>query len=307
MKTIDFVGNKKWFFMISFLIILTGIIFGFKNGIYLDNDFKGGTVMTVNMKSNQFDLNEIKEIVKTQTGEINSTVVKAGLNNDQILIKTPKTLSSIESNALFENIKTKYNLTEKELISTESIDPLIGKELATKGLRAVLVSSIFILLYLAFVFRKMGGFVAGITAIIAIIHDIAILISVYLVFHIPFNISFVAATLTILGYSLNDTIIVYDRIRENESLLKKIPIAELVNKSITQTLGRTINTVATVVFAISTLYVFGTIYYIEPLKQFTLPLLIGVISGTYSSICIGSPLYVMWSEFVDKKEKLKRA
>jgi preprotein translocase subunit SecF len=204
-------------------------------------------------------------------------------------------------------MKAKYNLAQTDLVSVDTVDPVIGKELQRNAIIAVIASSILILLYVAFRFSVMGGWAAGVTATMALIHDILILLSVYLIAHFTINSAFIAAALTILGYSMNDTIIVYDRIRENERLLRKVPIEELVNTSITQTLSRTINTVLTVVITITTLYIFGVLYNVEAIKEFTLPLVIGIVSGSYSSIFIASSLYVVWMNRKNNKEKAARA
>ena len=306
MKYYDIVGKRKWFFAFSLLIIVIGLAFGFIKGPNLDIDFKGGTVMDVKLHTNQFNVVDVQKIVTEKTGETMPIVLVAGVNNDSVSIRTSKALSPDESKALFNALKDKYNLPETDPESTDTIAPIIGNELRNKGLLAVGISSLLILTYVTIMFSKMGGFAAGLTSIIALIHDILILLSVYLIANIPMNMAFIAAALTILGYSMNDTIIVYDRIRENEKLLKKVSVAELVNKSIIQTLSRTINTVLTVVITVTTLYVLGVLYNVDAIKEFTLPLLIGIISGTYSSIFIASALYVAWNEFGEKREKAAR-
>lgn len=306
MKYYDIVGKRNWFFAMSILVIIIGCIFGFIKGPNYDIDFIGGTVMNVKLGTNQFNVADVQKIVTDKTGIENPIVLVAGINGDSISIRTSKALTPDESSELYNAIKVKYNLTKTDPESVDTIEPLIGKELKNKGLLAIGITSLLIFAYIAFVFKKMGGLQAGLTAVIALIHDILILLAIYLIAHLPMNIAFIAAALTILGYSLNDTIIVYDRIRENEKLLKKVSIAELVNKSILQTLGRTINTVLTVVITVTTLYVFGLIYNVDAIKEFTLPLLIGIITGTYSSIFIASSLYVAWGERAQKREQLAR-
>lgn len=153
----------------------------------------------------------------------------------------------------------------------------------------------------------MSGLSAGVMAVLALLHDAAIMLSVYTVFRIPLNDSFIAAVLTILGYSMNDTIIIYDRIRENSNLLRKVPIAELVNKSILQTLARSINTVVTVLICVTTVYVFAVYHNIKSIQDFSLPLIVGITSGCYSSIFIASPLWVMWRQSKSKKKVPSKA
>ena len=172
------------------------------------------------------------------------------------------------------------------------------------GIKAVLIAFFLIILYVWYRFKVMSGLSAGVFAVVGVLHDIFIMISVYLIFQLPVNESFIAAILTVVGYSMNDTIIIYDRIRENSRMLKKVPLPELVNQSIMQTLNRSINTVVTSLIAITTVFVFAKIYGIGSIAEFSFPLIIGMAAGCYSSIFIASPLYVMWKES-QKKNKAK--
>jgi preprotein translocase subunit SecF len=147
----------------------------------------------------------------------------------------------------------------------------------------------------------MSGLSAGVFAIIGVLHDLMVMVAVYLIFRLPINESFIAAILTVVGYSMNDTIIIYDRVRENSRMLKKVPLPELVNTSIMQTLNRSINTVVTSLIAITTVFVFAEINGISSMSEFSFPLIIGIAAGCYSSIFIASPLWVMWKESQKKK------
>lgn len=307
MKVYNIMQKRNWFFALSLIIILTGLVFGIIRKPNFDIDFASGTVINVNVKTSNFNTSDIQKIVTEKTKGTTSEVLIGGVARDQASIRTSRPLSANESKDIFDAMKAKYNLAQTDLVSVDTVDPIIGKELQRNAIIAVVVSSLLILFYIAFRFSVMGGWAAGVTATVALIHDILILLSVYLIAHFTINSAFIAAALTILGYSMNDTIIVYDRIRENEKLLRKVPIEELVNTSITQTLARTINTVLTVVITITTLYVFGTLYNVEAIKEFTLPLLIGIVSGSYSSIFIASSLYVVWMNYKNKKEKAARA
>ena len=153
----------------------------------------------------------------------------------------------------------------------------------------------------------MSGLLAGFTAIIALAHDIAIMISVYALFSIPVNESFIAAVLTILGYSLNDTIVIYDRIRENTKISRKDTVEGIVNKSIMQSMSRTINTTITTVLCVLTIFLFAVYNGIGSIREFTFPILIGLISGTYSSIFIASPLWVMFRQGQARKKVASKA
>ena len=148
----------------------------------------------------------------------------------------------------------------------------------------------------------MHGLSAGVIAIIALLHDIMVMFTVYIIFRIPLNNSFIAAVLTIIGYSMNDTVVIYDRIRENTRIMRKTTLKDLVNKSVLQSLSRSVNTSLTTLICILTLYVFAAVNNIESIKEFTLPLAIGIISGVYSTIFIASPLYLMWQERGKRKK-----
>lgn len=307
MKVYNIMQKRNWFFVLSLLIILAGLVSGIIRKPSFDIDFVSGTVMNVNIKTSNFKTIDIQKIVADNAKGTTAEVLIGGVARDQASIRTSRPLTATESKNVFDALSTKYKLSPTDLISVDTVAPVIGQELQRNAIFAVIISSVIILLYVAWRFSVMGGWAAGLTAIIALIHDILILLSVYLIAHFTINSAFIAAALTILGYSMNDTIIVYDRIRENEKLLRKTPVEEMVNTSITQTLARTINTVLTVVITITTLYVFGARYNVDAIKEFTLPLLVGIISGSYSSIFIASSLYVVWNNYKNKKEKAARA
>jgi preprotein translocase SecF subunit len=175
------------------------------------------------------------------------------------------------------------------------VDPFIGRELLTNGIWAIAITSILIVAYVWFSFRSMSGPSAGVMALVALFHDVIICFFVFVVLRIPLNESLVAVVLSILGFSINDTIVVYDRIRENERLHKgKMTLPELVDKSIKQSLSRSINTSVAASSAVAIAYIFALVYNIDSIKEFALPMLIGLVAGTYSSITIAGPLWVMW-------------
>jgi len=295
----NFVKISKYCIAFSILITIVGFISFFTRGLAMDIDFKGGNIIEINM-GKAFDNNRIFTIVK-ETVKKEATIQKLGTNQDKVSIKTEH-LTTEESTAIFNKIKTEYGLKDSALQSIRAVQPLIGQEIWQKGLWSIILSSILILIYIAIRFRIMSGFAAGVTAVLSIVHDSFIMFTIYSLLQIPINSSFVAAVLTILGYSINDTIIVYDRIRENQNILRKVSRTELVNKSIWQTLNRTIYTVVTVLICVITLYVFGYIYGVQSIKEFTLPLIIGLVSGAYSSIFVSSPIWVWWKDAEESKE-----
>ncbi|MGE5328713.1 MAG: protein translocase subunit SecF [Deltaproteobacteria bacterium] len=298
----NFVKISKYCIAFSIIITIVGFISFFTRGVVMDIDFKGGSIIEINI-GRAFDNNKIAAIVKKTTGK-EATIQKLGSNQDRVSIKT-EPLTQEQSTAVFNNVKKEFNLKENQPLSNRLVQPLMSKEIWQRGLWSIIISSVLILIYVAIRFRIMSGFAAGVTAVLSIVHDAFIMFTVYSLLQIPINSSFVAAVLTILGYSINDTIIVYDRIRENQNILRKATRTELVNTSIMQTLNRTINTVITVLICVVTLYVFGNIYGVQSIKEFTLPLIIGLVSGVYSSIFISSPIWVWWKDAGDRKEVSK--
>ncbi len=312
---IDIIGKRKYFFALSILIVLVGVIswfaFGGMNGGFrTDIQFEGGTILQIQMNDSNYDTNKAAEIVKSTinkeaTAQKSQTIntKEAGKKIDllQVNISSKDTLSGDELNKLVAELRKEFKLPEDSEISVNSVQPLIGNEIKSNGLKAVLLASVLIILYIWMRFNIMSGLSAGVMAVLGLLHDVMIMLAVYILFRIPLNESFIAAALTVIGYSMNDTIIIYDRIRENSGLLRKIPIGELVNKSIIQTLARSINTVVTVLICIVTTYIFASYHNIVSIKEFTLPLIIGIASGCYSSIFISSPLWVVWKEAQAKK------
>ena len=302
---LNFIKYSKYAFVLSILITVAGIAAFIINGLVMDIDFEGGNVIEVNI-GKSFDNADIASIVK-KTINKEVTVQKLGAATDKkVSIKTPP-LTPKQTTQVFNALKAKYGLKDVDKLSTSTVDPMIGNEIWQKGLLAMLLASILILMYIALRFRIMSGFSTGTSAVIALLHDAFIMFAVYSILRIPVNSVFIAAVLTILGYSINDTIIVYDRIRENQKILKKTSNAELVNKSIAQTLTRSINTVVAVLICVITLYIYGYMNGIQSIKEFSLPLIIGLISGAYSSIFIASPLWVFWKDAKSKAEAKKKS
>lgn len=301
---IDFVGKKYYWFALSAIIFIIGLVSFAINGFVMDVDFKGGTIIEVDMGA-QFDSNQLASVAKSAIDK-DVIIQKIGSAKQQAAIKA-EPLTSEERDKLFEAVKKEYNLTDAAKMRVSDVQPLMGAEMRNKGFWASVLAVILILIYIAFRFRKVSGFAAGATSVVALIHDLFVMCTVYSLFGIPVNGSFVAAVLTILGYSINDTIIVYDRIRENQALYKKMTFAELVNRSINQTLPRTLNTVVTVVVAVLCLYIASVYYAVQSIEEFTFPMLVGLASGSYSTIFIASPLWVAWKEAGAKKRVVAKS
>ncbi|PYG87022.1 preprotein translocase subunit SecF [Ruminiclostridium sufflavum DSM 19573] len=322
MPNINLYSKRYIFFVLSVIIMATGIITYFVKGFVFDIQFQGGTVIEMHANKDTFTANNVQQIQSEVAELVESSIGKSAyvqksttydVNNKsdfdviKISIGSNETLSSTEIQKVEQAIIDELKLTaEDPVISEESVEPFIGKEISQNGVKAVIIAAILIILYIWWRFKIVSGLSLGVFGVVGLLHDIGVMITVYLIFGIPVNDSFIAAMLTIFGYSMNDTIVIYDRIRENTRLMKKIPFPELVNTSIIQTMNRSINTTVTVLMAVITIFVFGKMNAIESITEFSFPLIIGLISGTYSTIFITTPLWVMWKES-QKKSKVKPA
>lgn len=282
MKIIPFMKYKYPLFAFSGIIIAIGIIFGIIHGGFnLGIDFTGGSTIWANL-GRTFEISEVRAI--TDKFDKNATITYSGTEKKEVIIKTQVQIDNVKRGEILKDFKDKLNIDQTS-ISFDTIGPTIGNELRSQAIWALILANLGILLYVSFRFEWRFG-VAG---ILALVHDLLILITVYLVLDIPVNSSFIAAILTIVGYSINDTIVIFDRIRENLRHARKYDPSDMADESITQTLARSINTVLTVVITVACLYFFG----VPAIKEFALPLLVGIVSGCYSSICIASPIWVL--------------
>lgn len=297
MKIIE---KRKIWYTISLIIILAGLIampiYKGSTGTELNYDieFSGGTTMYINIGQEFDPLTDIRPIVIETTGET-SPQIQEIVGKNQVVIKT-KELDTDTRTALFNALAEKYDLEsgkDGDLLNVQNISPTISGEMKKSALLAVGVATVLMLLYITLRFRD---YRFGISAVLALAHDVLIVLAVYSLLRVPINNSFIAAMLTIVGYSINDTIVLFDRVRENQKRMKRGHYTELVNKSIMQTLGRSINTSLTTLITITLVYLFG----VPSIKEFALPLMVGILSGTYSSIFIASPL---WYQFKRKEEQ----
>ena len=287
------VENYKIWFSISLCIIAIGIGMFFVNGFNFGIEFQGGTMIRYDLKTS-FDANDISEDLKDL--DLEELIIKTGMNETadrEVIIKTGKSLVSSDRKEISDIIMKLYPGAEHR--GTEQFSASIGDEIKSKAVISVLVAAVGMLIYITFRFE----IVYGITAIIALIHDVLILLTVYVVFDIPISSAFIAAVLTVVGYSINDTIVVFDRIRENVKTFRRPNYFEVANNSLKQTITRSINTSMTTLFVIGSLYFLG----VDSIKELALPLLAGVLAGTYSSIFIASPLWALWKTKTSDKQR----
>lgn len=283
------VEKKKIWFLISVAIMVVGLVIGIMQGLNFGIDFSGGTMIHINM-GKVIEPSEVKEI--TSKYNLDADIIHAGYSKNEIIIKTKINLPNEDRVTIFNDFKEKYNLTDDDLLEAEQFSPSIGKEIRDKALLAIIIAAIGMLIYITLRFEIKFA----LAAICALLHDILILLAFYAIFRVPINSPFIAALLTIVGYSINDTIVVFDRIRENIKGAKKKYYSKIVNNSVKQTINRSINTSFTTLITIACLYILG----VDSIREFALPLIAGVISGTYSSIFIASPVWYILTNIGNK-------
>ena len=311
---IHFSKNRKIYYCIYIGIMIIGLICNIIFGAKLDIEFRGGTQIKYSYTGgsgtvNQSDVEKVvKDTVQSESSVLLSKDVKSSANNITIELAGSKAISVDMQQKLAKNLEAKFANCKFSLVESNSINPSMGQRFFTKCLVAVAITVVLLILYIAMRFRKIGGMVAGVTAIIALIHDIIMVYFTFIICRFPINSNFIAVVLMILGYSLNDTIVVYDRIRENRNEMPaKTPAGELVDRSINQTLTRSIFTVLCVVMVLACLIVTSVYFQLTSVITLAVPMMVGVVSGCYSSVCIAGPLYVGWNEHKDKKNKEGRS
>lgn len=302
-RNFDFIGRRKIWFTISIVAIAAGIIgFIVNGGFNLGIDFLGGSLIEVKF-DRPTDTAEIREIM-SELGYDNVIIQKVipdvlKDNSDQFIIRIKaknlgESISTEEKNEILNLLDRKIGITGQPL-QDRTVEPGFGSILVKNALIAIAISIAGILIYVWIRFEIRFGA----AAILALVHDVLITLGVYCILNREVNTSTIAAILTILGYSLNDTIVVFDRIRENTSLVGKLGYDRVLNDSINATLSRSINTSLTTLFPVVLLLIMGT----TALKDFALALTVGIVAGTYSSICIASPLLAVWNKKFPKYKK----
>lgn len=290
------VQKRKLWFLISIVFIAIGIIAMPINSIMgrgmlnYDVEFVGGTQMQVSI-GEDFNNDDITNIVKDVTKQAAPQIQRI-LGKEEVNIKI-KSIDETTRDSILEQLKAKY--PNSEMLQISDVSSTISGEMQRTSILAITIACLAMLAYITIRFKDLKS---GLSAILALLHDVLIVIGTYAILRIPINTSFIAAVLTIVGYSINNTIVVFDRIRENKRVYKRNDFENLVNNSVKQTLTRSINTSLTTLFTIAAIYVLG----VASIKEFAMPIIIGIIAGTYSSIFISTSL---WYIFNTAKVKTK--
>ena len=313
-KLVRFTKFSKVFFGISLGIILIGIICNFVFGTQLDIQFRGGSYIKYSYVGD-VDTDKLKDVIQTNTKQevtmsISSDILSNSKKGDAYTIRVEfagtKAISTDEQKKLTQTVQKSFPDNNFKVLEASAIESSMGSKFLLKCLTAVAIASILMVLYVTIRFRKIGGLSAGVMALVALFHDVAMIYFMYVIFQMPIDSNFIAVVLMILGYSLNDTIVIYDRVREERrNFGAKEDIGYVFDYSATKVLRRTIFTSLTTLMAIGTVLVVSMIFNISSVTSFALPMMIGVISGCYSSVCIAGPLWVMWQRHKKKAKASK--
>lgn len=310
MKFFSFYKHRNLFFLISATLMLIGIISLFINGVQLDIQFKGGAILKYSY-TGALNSDAVSDFVSQKLDRL----VSAQETKDLTTGETRVSLELSGEYGMSANEQTDLNtaLTEQfpenNLLSVETslVEPFFGRMFLERGIAAVVLALLLILVYEWITFRKIGGLSAGVTALAALFHDLLIVFFTCVIARIPIGDTFVAVALSIIGYSINDTIVIFDRIRENSRRLPKEPVEAVADLSIRQSMMRSINTNVAVTLAVGLIYIFAARASLESIISFALPMLVGSISGCYSTLCIAGPLWVMWQKRKRKAPKAPKA
>jgi len=325
-EKLDVIKLRKYTFPITIAFIVLVALISLIFGVEVDIEFKGGTLISysytgdMDVDSFQAKAEEIigtgvsltigEAISENAANNINLSVnSNAGLTAERQFDLTKKLQESFTSNditLLSSNDVPPSAGKDITLLSSNDVPPSAGKEFFLKCLVAVAFSAVVLTVYIAFRFKRIGGWSAGVTSVIALLHDAIMVYATFVIFRIPINANFIAAALTILGYSINDTIVTYDRVRENRKIYgKKLNLEELMNVSIRQTLTRSINTSVTTIAAMAVVCIVALIFDVKSILSFAFPLIVGMIAGVYSSVFLAGPLWVLWNDRGKKGTKKK--
>ena len=311
-KVISFTKFSKVFFGISLSIIFIGIIFNIIFGTQLDIQFRGGSYIRYSYVGD-VEQNDLTDLIQDNTKEKITVSYSTDMlsNTDskkaytvRVEFAGNKAISTEQQQSLTKALQKAYPDSNFKVQESSAIQSTMGFKFLMKCLAAVAIACILMVLYVTIRFRRIGGLSAGVMALVALFHDVAMIYFMYVIFQMPIDSNFIAVVLMILGYSLNDTIVIYDRVREERRKLgAKEEIGYVFDLSATKVMKRTICTSITTLIAIGTVLVVSLVFNIDSVTSFALPMMIGVISGCYSSICIAGPLWVIWQRHKKKVGK----
>ena len=306
-KPIDFVGLRKRFLTISSCLMAAIVLCAVVLGVHLDTEFTGGAMITLSYEGS-FTMSDVQKVASSAL-ENNGLTLQTGENvatGDQTLkISMPgtETVTTEQVAKLLDSLNESCPDNNFEQLSLSNVSAAMGTKFLQKSLVAVVFALVLILLYIALRFKNIGGLTGGMMAVLALVNDLMVVFGTFVLLRTALDGNFIAVMLTILGYSINDTVVVYDRIRENRTLMgKKASFEELVNHSVNQSARRTLITTITTVMALGVMCIVAKLYGLDSIFTFAFPLMMGMISGVYTSLCVSTSAWVLWSE---RKPKTK--
>lgn len=304
-KVRDFYGTRKVFFTLSGILMVVVLLCCFIFGVNISIEFKGGTLSTYSYTGdiNESDIASLAKdylgtAVNVQTGEAFTGEKEKTFT---LSFSMKKAFSSEMQDEMLSKLQEKYPDSNIQALETNDVAAKSGKKFLAKCLVAAIFASIVLILYISWRFKRISGWSAGIFAVVALLHDLVIVFGTFILCRFEIDSNFMAVILTILGYSVNDTIVIYDRIRENQNLLPagtKLP--ELVNISLSQTMRRTIRTSVTTITAMLIVSILAVTNNVSSILRFSIPMTVGMISGCYSSLCLAPMLWTAWKTRVKK-------
>ncbi|MBQ4120342.1 MAG: protein translocase subunit SecF [Clostridia bacterium] len=275
-------------------------------GLDLDINFSGGTKISYSY-SDELKLSDAEKVVKDTIDNkftiSQSTALAGDTKTLDIALVGKSALSAESQQKLTAALQKEFKDNKVELYNANSVSPTIAGSFFLKSMVAMIITAVLVVIYVGFRFRKIGGISAALTALVALVFDILIAFTTCIVFRLQLDLNFIAVILTILGYSLNDTIVIYDRIRENSRLYSDKEIGDVVNMSVNTVMIRNIVTTVTTIVAVLTIVIVAEFFGLTTLRTFAIPMTFGLVSGSISSIFISGPLWVIWKRYKAKKAK----
>ena len=306
-KQVNFVGLRKKFLVFSSCLMAAIVLCAVVFGVHLDTEFTGGAMITLSYDGS-FEMAQVQQTASDaleNTGLTLQTGENVATGDQTLKISMPgtETVTTDQVEALLDSLNETYPDNNFAQLSLSNVSAAMGTKFLQKSLVAVVFALVLILLYIALRFKNIGGLTGGMMAVLALVNDLMVVFGTFVLLRTALDGNFIAAMLTILGYSINDTVVVYDRIRENRTLMgKKASFEELVNHSVNQSARRTLITTITTVMALGVMCIVAKLYGLDSIFTFAFPLMMGMISGVYTSLCVSTSAWVLWSE---RKPKTK--
>ena len=307
-KQINFVGLRKKFLVFSSCLMAAIVLCAVVFGVHLDTEFTGGAMITLSYDGS-FEMAQVQQTASNaleNTGLTLQTGENVATGDQTLKISMPgtETVTTEQVENLLDSLNENYPDNQFAQLSLSNVSAAMGTKFLQKSLVAVVFALVLILLYIALRFKNIGGLTGGMMAVLALVNDLMVVFGTFVLLRTALDGNFIAAMLTILGYSINDTVVVYDRIRENRALMgKKGSFEELVNQSVNQSARRTLITTITTVMALGVMCIVAKLYGLDSIFTFAFPLMMGMISGVYTSLCVSTSAWMLWSERSPKSGK----